>query len=114
MSRNVWQRTFRYVRTAKTQIRLHTRAVWSKSSFSSWRNFASLAIQDSDQTAGMRRLIWIFAWRTCQNVRFLTLRLKNVFPLTIQLNSFNDIIIQTLNLKTDVESFHSLSKMEII
>ena len=56
------------------------RAVWSESSFSAWRNFASLAFQnapseDSDQTARKRRLIWIFAERTCQKVRFLTLRL---------------------------------------
>ena len=44
---------------------------------SAWRNFASLAIQnapseDSDQTARMCRLIWIFAGRTCPKVRFLT------------------------------------------
>ena len=54
-------------------------ADWSESSLSAWRNFASLAIQnapseDSDQTARMRRLIWIFAGRTCPTVRFLTLR----------------------------------------
>ena len=39
-------------------------AVWSESSLSAWRIFASLAIQnapseDSDQTARMRSLIWI-------------------------------------------------------
>ena len=50
-----------------------------QSSLSAWRNFASLAIQnasseDSDQTARMRRLIWIFAGRTCPKLRFLTLR----------------------------------------
>ena len=32
--------------------------------------------EDSDQTARKRRLVWILAWRTCQTVRFLTLRLK--------------------------------------
>ena len=42
-------------------------------------NFAPLAIQnaprkDSDQTVRMRRLIWIFTWRTCRKVCFLTLR----------------------------------------
>ena len=45
---------------------LRMRAAWSESSLSAWRNFASLAIQnapseDSDQTARMRSLIWIFA-----------------------------------------------------
>ena len=30
--------------------------------------------EDSDQTARMRRLITVFVRRTCQNVRFLTLR----------------------------------------
>ena len=29
--------------------------------------------EDSDQTAWMRRLIWVFVGRTCQQVRFLTL-----------------------------------------
>ena len=52
----------------KTQISLRIRAVWSESSLSAWRNFAFFAIQnalseDSDQTARMRRLIWIFAAR---------------------------------------------------
>ena len=31
--------------------------------------------EDSDQTVRMLRLIWLFAWRTCPKVRFLTLRL---------------------------------------
>ena len=72
------KRTFWYVRPTKTQIGLHIRAVWSESSLSTWRNFALLAIQtapseDSDQTARMRRLIWIFAGRTCLKLRLLTL-----------------------------------------
>ena len=75
----VRKRTFWYVRPTKTQISLRIRAVWSESSLSAWRNFASLAIQkapseDSDQTARMRRLIRIFAGRTCLKVRFLTVR----------------------------------------
>ena len=32
--------------------------------------------EDSDQTARMRRLIWVFVGRTCKKVRFLTFRLK--------------------------------------
>ena len=48
-----------------------------QSSLATWRNFASLAIQnapcdDSDQTAWMR-LIWIFAGCTCLKVCFLIL-----------------------------------------
>ena len=31
----------------KTQIRLRMREVWSESSLSAWRNFASLAIQNA-------------------------------------------------------------------
>ena len=67
-----------------------------QSSLSAWRNFASLAIQnppseDSDQTAQMRRLIWIFSVRTCPKVRFLTLRLiikdgcQQMLPVNITL-----------------------------
>ena len=59
------------------QIRLRIR---SETSVSAWRNFASFACQkapseDSDQTARMCRLIWIFAGRTYLKVRFLTFRL---------------------------------------
>ena len=59
MNRNDTKRTFRHIRPTKTQISLHIRAVWPESSFSAWRNFASLAIQnafseDSDQTVRMR------------------------------------------------------------
>ena len=55
------------------------RAVWLESSLTVWRNFASLAIknvpsEDSDQTAQMRSLIWIFTGRNCQKVHCLTLR----------------------------------------
>ena len=45
------------------------------------RHFVPMAIQnapgeDSDQTARMRSLIWIFTGRTSPKVRFLSLRLK--------------------------------------
>ena len=60
--------TWEHVHPTKTQISLRIRAVWAESSLSAWRNFASLAIQNapgevSDQTARMRRLIWMFAGR---------------------------------------------------
>ena len=71
--------TFWHVRPMKTQISLRIRAVWSESSLSAWRNLVSLAIrnalcEDSDQTARMRRLIWIFAGRSCPTVHFLMFR----------------------------------------
>ena len=54
-------------------------AVLLKSSLSAWRNFAFLAVQnapseESDHTAPLRRLIWIFAGSKYPKVRFLTLR----------------------------------------
>ena len=85
---SVRKRTFWHVRSKKTQISLHIRAVWSESSLSEWRNFAFLAIQnvpseDSDQTARMRRLIWIFAWYTCLKICFLMLQLISSFVLPL-------------------------------
>ena len=77
LSRDERKRTFWHVRPTKTQIRLRMRTVWSESSLSEWRNFASLAIQnapseDSDHIARMRRMIWVFSGGTCPKVRFLT------------------------------------------
>ena len=51
---------------AKTQIGLGIRPVWSESSLSAWRKLEPLAThwahsEDSDQTAPMPRLIWVFA-----------------------------------------------------
>ena len=71
--------TFKHVHPTKTQISLRIRAVWSESSLSAFRKIVSLTIEnapseDSDQTAQMRRLIWIFAGRTFTKARFLTLR----------------------------------------
>ena len=71
---NFGESTFWQMRPPRTQISLRIRAVWSEFVLSAWRNFVPLAIQkapieDSDQTAQMRRLI-IFAGRTV---------LRNVF-----------------------------------
>ena len=79
ISASAWENVPSDVRPTKTQISLRVCAVWSESSLSAWRNFASLAIQnapseESDQTARMRRLIWIFAGRTSPKERFSTLR----------------------------------------
>ena len=58
-----------HVRTAKTQISLGFRPVWSESSLSAWRKLGSLIThwalsEDSYQTGRMPRLIWVFAGRT--------------------------------------------------
>ena len=79
INRNVRKRVFWHVRPTKTQISLRIGTVWSESSLSAWRNFASLTIQnasreDFDQTAQMRSLIRIFPGRPCPKVRFQTLR----------------------------------------
>ena len=66
-----------HVRTAKTQISLGIRPVWSESSLSAWRSIGPLATQkahseDSDQTGRMPRLIRVFAVRTSHFVGFVT------------------------------------------
>ena len=65
------------MRPVKIQISLCIRAVWSKYSLGAfWKTkevkFLRSDNEDSDQTAHMRRLIWVFVERTCQKVRFLT------------------------------------------
>ena len=79
MNRNVRKRTFGHVLPAKIQISLRRRAVWSESSLGAFwiandAKFLQTDNEDSNQTARMRRLIWIFVGRTCQKVRFLTMR----------------------------------------
>ena len=81
-NRNVRKRTVVHesVRPAKIQISLRIRAGWFESSPGPfWIVNAAKALhannEDSDQIARMRRLIWVFVWRTCQKVRSLMLRL---------------------------------------
>ena len=93
------------MRPAKTQISLRIRAVWSESSLSAWKkkkkkknykkkkkknNLASLAIEnapseDSDQTARMRRLIWIFVGRTCRRYVFWRNYAYGSYDLTVRI-----------------------------
>ena len=105
--RNCW-----HVRPTKTQIRLRISAVWSESTLTAWRNFASLArqnapIEDSDQTARMRRLIWIFAWRTCPNVGFM--RLIDLWERRqLQVHIFNSYIpVSTLIIQLHKEAYRN-------
>ena len=79
-----WQNEQNDVRTAKIQISLGIRPVWSEYSLSTWRKRGSLAThwahnEDSDQTRRMPRLIWVFTERTCSFVRFVMLRLKSYY-----------------------------------
>ena len=79
ISHNGRKRTIGHLRPAKIQISLRVRAVWSESSPGAFwiaqdAYFLHADNEDSNQTARMRRLIWVFAGRTCKKVRFLTLR----------------------------------------
>ena len=56
---------FWHVRPAKIQSSLHIRAVWSDSSLGTFwiakdPKFLRVDNEDSNQTARMRRLIWVF------------------------------------------------------
>ena len=78
LNRNFRERTSS-VRPAKIQISLRIRAVWSESSLGAcWKTNDALFLDaddwDSDQTARMPLLIWVFVWRQC-----------TFFPVTAQL-----------------------------
>ena len=65
------------MRPAKIQISLRIRGIWSESSpgaFSIAKDAKSPYVKNeiNDQTARMRRLIWVFVGRICQKVRFRT------------------------------------------
>ena len=75
MSRLVIKPTKWPVRSAKTQIGLGIRPVWSESSLcAQWvaKDLSSLHadIEDSGQTGRMPRLFWVFDGRTCHFVGF--------------------------------------------
>ena len=71
MSRNVRKRTFVHVHPAMIQISLRIRAVWSESSLSADliakdAKFLHADNEDSNQTARMRSLIWVFVGCTSE------------------------------------------------
>ena len=81
MSHNVRKGTFWHERTAKIQISLRIRAIWSESSLGAFWLAKDVKIlqvdnEDYDQIALIHRLFWVFLGRTHLKVRFLTLRLK--------------------------------------
>ena len=74
MKRNARKRTFVSVRPAKIQISLRIRTVWSESSLGAfWVDkdikFNDADDEDSDETARMRRMIWVFL--CAQNRRYV-------------------------------------------
>ena len=76
MSGNFRNHTVRHVRPGKIQISLRIRAVWSESSLSAIQTakgvkFLQADNKDSNQTARLRRLIWVFVGRTCPKLHFL-------------------------------------------
>ena len=75
MSRNVRKRAFGHVRPAKIQISLRIFAVSQSSQGAFWlakdANFLNADNEDSDQSARMHRLIWVFIGSTYQKICFL-------------------------------------------
>ena len=70
------------MRPGKIQISPRIHAVWSEPSLGAvWLSrdtkFVLADNEDSDQTARMRRLIWVSVGRTCPKLRFLTLQFIN-------------------------------------
>ena len=62
--------------------------------------FQNAHSEDSDQTARMRRLMWIFSGRTCPKLRFLTLRLIFDQAIPLQYLGHNTDLSPACN-KTD-------------
>ena len=96
INRNARQRTFGHVRPAKIQISLRIRAGWSESSLGAFwiakdAKFLHADNEDSNQTARMRRLIWVFVGRTCQKVRFLTLRFDDLISFYQSKTTWNKV-----------------------
>ena len=63
ISRNVWKLPLGHMRTAKIQIRLRIRAVWSESSLCAFWIGKDRKFLYEDNEDWMRRLIWVFIGR---------------------------------------------------
>ena len=78
-SHNVRKQTFCHERSERISISLRIRAGWSEPSLDAFwiakdeEFFLHADKEDSDQTARVRRLIWVFSGCTFQNNRFLML-----------------------------------------
>ena len=98
------------MRPAETQISLRIRAVWSESSLFVWRNVARS--ENSDKTARMRRLILIFAWRTCSKVRFLKFWLLFLSRWSISFTLCTYIICHAVFVETRIFEHACMSDMK--
>ena len=66
--RNARKHTFGHMRPAKIQIGLRIRTVWSEPSLDAFwiaKDAKFLVSTKTDQTAQVRRMIWVFVGRTC-------------------------------------------------
>ena len=94
LSQNVRKRALWHVRPMKTQISLRIRAVWLESSLPTWRNFASLDIQNAFNEYSVQTAR-IFPGRRCPKVHFLRCgsfyRRFCFYPGTLGLKSFTNI-----------------------
>ena len=105
MNRKVRKRTFGHLRPAKIQIRLRIRAVWSESSVGAFwiandSTFLYAGSEDSDRTARMRMLIWVFYRRTCQKVRFY------IIMKEINTNNATGNMVMQFTLKAQFDNIH--------
>ena len=78
---DVRESTHGRLRPAKIQISLRIRAVWSESSLGAFwiakeAEFLHADKEDSDQTARMRRLIWVFVWAQMLEDTFLDVTIR--------------------------------------
>ena len=92
------------MRPAKVQVSLRFRAVWSESSTNAFwiaknAKFLHADNKDSDQTAWMRRLIWVLVGRTCQKIPFRMLCLTYWCSKTRSKPADNHVVL-TLNCYT--------------
>ena len=88
MGQRTTKPTTRPMWPAKTQISLYIHSVWKGFSLVSlWIAKRLLKVQaiseDTDQTARMRRLVWVFAGGTSVIVCFVVLRLTSIFDTVV-------------------------------
>ena len=101
------QQTDMHVRSAKTQISLGVRPVWSESLLSAWRKVRFLAThkadsEDSYQTGLMPRLIWLFAGCLCHFLCFVMRWLVCVLDVSVPLvlNASTEHSVKVLSIGT--------------
>ena len=114
---NVRKSSFGHERSAKIQISLRIRAVWSESSLDAFwiakdAKFVHAGIEESDLTARMRRLIWVFGqtlkvtfFRVTAQIdsqRFVRTNANNGNPDSLSICAVSLHILQFLNSRADL------------